>query len=188
MAKQKKATMILFVVCIVLALLLGYSWWRMEETKAFYLRQHSGLANGIPFCMKVANAYVSGDTEQIVQLSRSENEAEFPNPEAYADLDLAFSGLSFPTSYLGGEGTYNCVIRYRLLSDVPSALADEIPPENIEHRDGKDYIYQSISVFYEYNKLEEENLGWSYVPGDFKGKPFSHAGDEAKLSVYENPK
>lgn len=187
MFKQRGIIVILCAVCIIEALLFGYAWYQTREVEAFYARQHSNLNNWLPFCMKVAHAYTNGDTEQIVQLTRSKNASEVPgleHLEAYKGLDLAFDGLDFPWGYLDGGRTFNCVIRYRLLSEVPSKLTEIIPPERIEHRDGKDYVYQCIIVFYEEDKVGEENQGWSYVSTSFDGEPFSQSGDETRLHMY----
>lgn len=187
MSKQKKAIIILSVACAVLVLLLVGAWNRMRWMEEMFSKQVSGLHNGIPFCMKVASAYVNGDAEQIVQLSRSKDAAKFPHLADYADLDLEFSGLDFPPELGGGEGIGTVTIRYRLLSDIPPALAEEIPQSVVEHRDGKDYIYQIFTALYEHDRLEEENLGWSYKHLGFNGTPFSHSGDQTNLSHYANP-
>ncbi len=187
MSKQGKVIVALSIVVAVLvfALVDMVNFSRIEEYNE--ARRNDRSFNTIPFCMRVAEAYVNGDTEQIYSMAaKIVQEDGIPNLEAYAELDLAFSGLK--THHGDGPGEINgapyCTIRYRLLSPVPEALRETIPDTCIEHRDGKDYIYQYIYVNgprETEGDSKEETYGWSFVPGNFKGTPFSGPGSETVM-------
>lgn len=190
--EQKKVTVawwenviaILGIAVIVLTILLVCVSVRLKDLRYYEARDRNHSFNSIPFCMRVAEAHVNGDTGQILAMATDYvKETGIPDLEAYAELDLAFSGLAVygGIEALGPQRSpvYRCTIRYRLLSPVPEALKEEIPPECIEHRDGKDYIYQEIELNTSAEHFEDapfrsttETYGWKYLPMGFNGEPF----------------
>ena len=109
------------------------------------------------FCATVAGAFVNGDPDKITEYLYKDDSTTIDHIEAYSDLQIIYDDMVFINGKVSDvDGDFcTCVIRYRLLSDIPDELKDTIV---VFPNQDADYIYQTIG--YSYDTTSDS---WGYV-------------------------
>lgn len=154
--RKKNWLWILGIVLLLAGLFLFKELRAKYKMEEMYRFQEQMKADAEEFCKTVADAFVSGEREQIEKCKAEGTEIE--HIEAYSELGLAYDDMRFYGLRDPSNGVpLTCIIRYQLLSDIPEALKETIPPSAVYHVQEKDYVFQTIGLCF-----DEAANAWTY--------------------------